>query len=72
MTTITAAVMHGHTIPDRCLHHTKADGSWWAKDAGGIELARVCDRCEAAKLASYRREVLTDSNYSHEEPIDSD
>ena len=50
----------------------EGDGSWWEYDARGIELARVCDRCKAEKLAPYRREVLTDANYSHEEPIDDD
>lgn len=44
--------------------------SWWAKDARGIELARVCDQCEERKLAGYRPEVLTDSNYEADEDIE--
>jgi hypothetical protein len=43
--------------------HTKTDGSWWEYDARGIPLCRVCDVCRKAKLAGYRREVLTNSNY---------
>jgi hypothetical protein len=51
--------------------HTKNDGSWWAKDAQGIELCRVCDECEEAKLSRYRPEIL--SGYSQadvNEPIE--
>ncbi len=33
--------------------------SWWAYDAQGIELARVCADCEARVLAQYRPEILT-------------
>lgn len=44
--------------------------SWWENDARGIPLARVCDRCKEAKLAGYRPEVLTDSNYWADEPIE--
>jgi hypothetical protein len=45
-------------------------GSWWAKDARGIELARVCEKCERGKLARYRPEVLTDSQYEADERIE--
>lgn len=55
-----------------CSAHTKHDGSWWEKDARGIPLARVCQKCKAKKLAKYRPEVLTDSNYGADEPIDSE
>lgn len=55
-----------------CNMHTKGDGSWWEHDARGIALARVCEKCKKAKLAGYRREVLTDPNYEAEEPIDGD
>lgn len=55
-----------------CNMHTKGDGSWWEHDARGIPLARVCEKCKKAKLAGYRREVLTDPNYEAEEPIDGD
>jgi hypothetical protein len=40
-------------ISKACKAHTKHDGSWWIKDAAGIPLCRVCDRCEATKRATY-------------------
>lgn len=36
--------------------------SWWARDAQGIELCRVCDDCEREKLARYRPEILSGYN----------
>lgn len=51
--------------------HTKEE-SWWEHDARGIPLARVCEKCRKAKLAKYRPDVLTDSNYWAYEPIESD
>jgi len=47
---------------DPCGSHVKDDGSWWAKDAQGIPLNRVCDKCEKHKLAKYRPEILTGYN----------
>lgn len=44
--------------------------SWWARDARGIEIARVCSACIKVKLAPYRPEVLTDPNYEADEPIE--
>lgn len=44
--------------------------SWWEYDARGIELCKVCDLCVKAKLAAYRPDVLTDSNYEADEPIE--
>lgn len=44
--------------------------SWWAVDARGIPLARVCPKCRDVRLAKYRPEVLTDSNYDACEPIE--
>lgn len=45
--------------------------SWWARDAQGIELCRVCDRCEHAKLSRYRPEILRGYNQSDvDEPIE--
>jgi hypothetical protein len=52
-------------------NHTRQD-SWWAYDARGIPLARVCDKCEDAVLAKYRPEVLTDGNYQADEDIEPD
>ena len=45
--------------------------SWWAKDAQGIELARVCDVCEEEKLSRFRPEILTGYDQSDvDEPIE--
>lgn len=41
-------------------------------DARGIFLCYTCDKCAEERLSMYRPEVLTDPNYSHEEPIDED
>lgn len=47
--------------------------SWWAKDGRGVELCRVCDRCEAEKLARYRPEILQHYNeLDVDESIDED
>ena len=48
--------------------HSRED-SWEEFDARGIYLCRVCDNCRAEKLAGFRPEVLSDSNYEHDEPI---
>lgn len=54
-------------------NHTKGDGSWWAKDARGIELCRVCDLCEEDKLSRYRPEILTGYTQADvDEPIEPD
>lgn len=55
-----------------CQRHTKLDGSWWENDARGIPLARVCGKCRKEKLSKYRPEVLKDSNYSADEPIEGE
>jgi len=44
--------------------------SWWENDARGIPLCRVCEKCEKEKLARYRPDVLSDSNYWADEPIE--
>ena len=31
--------------------------SWWARDAQGIELCRVCDDCKAQKLSRLRMDI---------------
>jgi hypothetical protein len=41
-----------------------------ANDARGIPLARVCPKCRAEKLSHYRPDVLTNSNYEADEPIE--
>lgn len=42
----------------------------WVFDARGIALARTCARCHAEKMSRFRPEVLTDSNYTADEPIE--
>jgi hypothetical protein len=39
-------------------------------DARGIFLTYACDKCRKRKLSGYRADVLADSNYWHDEPID--
>lgn len=51
--------------------HSKGDGSWWLKDARGIECGRVCDRCERWKMSGYRAEIFSDSLYQAEEAIEA-
>ena len=46
--------------------------SWWENDARGIPLCRVCDKCKKEKLAGYRPEVLTESNYDADEQIEDE
>lgn len=46
--------------------------SWWAKDARGIELARICVDCQERKMARYRPEVLTNPSYHADEPIEAE
>lgn len=63
------------TPRDRLIRHphTKGDGSWWERDARGIELCRVCDECKEAKLSCYRPEILTGYNQNDvNEPIEAD
>jgi hypothetical protein len=55
------------------LHTCERNASWWAYDAKGIPLCRVCDECREAKLSRYRPEILT--GYSQEdvnEPLDEE
>ena len=47
--------------------------SWWAKDAQGIPLCRVCSNCVDEKLQQFRPEIL--SGYTQadvDEPIEPD
>jgi hypothetical protein len=46
--------------------------SWWESDARGIPLGRVCLDCLDKKLSKYRPEVLTNSNYYADEPIEEE
>ena len=47
-----------------------SDYTWWESDARGIPLCKVCDHCVEEKLKGYRPDVLTDSNYWADEPIE--
>lgn len=38
-------------------------------DARGIFLCYTCEKCEDTKLSQYRKDVLTDPNYWHDEDI---
>lgn len=44
--------------------------SFWNNDARGIPLCRTCDACHETKMAKYRPEVLTNSNYDADEQIE--
>ena len=46
--------------------------SWEATDARGLFLARVCSECREERLSAFRPDVLTDSNYECDEPIEED
>jgi hypothetical protein len=41
-------------------------------DARGIELCFTCPDCHQRKMAVYRKDVLTDPAYWHDEPIDEE
>lgn len=45
---------------------------YWENDARGIPLAKVCDKCKKEKLSKFRQDVLTNSNYECDEPIEED
>lgn len=46
--------------------------SFWANDARGIPLKRVCPKCRDEKLKGYRQDVLDNPNYEADEPIEPD
>ena len=46
--------------------------SWWENDARGIPLDRVCEDCREQKLSKFRPEVLANSNYWVDEPIEEE
>lgn len=52
-------------------HRCNRSESWWAKDAQGIGLCRVCPVCERVKLSRYRPEILASYNQADvDEPIE--
>jgi len=44
--------------------------SSWNDDARGIPLCRTCVDCHDKRMAGYRPEVLTNSNYQCDEAIE--
>jgi hypothetical protein len=44
----------------------------WSYDARGIALCKTCDKCHVKKMKRYRPDILTDSNYWADEPIEGD
>jgi len=52
----------------QCKHNRS--NSWWMYDAKGIEVGRVCSKCEARVKVRYRPEVTTDANYDHCEELE--
>ena len=55
-----------------CSGHSKGDGSWWLKDARGIEVGRVCDSCEDVVKSKFRPEIFEDANYGTTEDIEEE
>ena len=45
---------------------------WPIEDARGIFLTFVCEECKEEKLSHFRKDVLTDPDYWHDEPIDDE
>lgn len=43
---------------------------YWQSDARGIPLTRTCDKCHDEKMNRYRPDVLTNSQYECDEPIE--
>ena len=57
--------------PREC-DHTRGE-SWPEYDGQGIYLCRVCGKCQAARLAQYRPEILTHYTQADvDEPIEPD
>jgi hypothetical protein len=44
----------------------------WAYDARYIALCRTCEDCHKEKMSHYRKEVLTNPNYTADEPIEAE
>lgn len=60
---------------DNCNHIDEGGDNmgYWAYDAQGIPLCKVCDRCKKAKLFRYRPEILSGYDQNDvDEPIEPD
>ena len=58
----------------RCLGNiVSKEPSWWAYDAQGIPLCRVCSDCEQEKLSRYMPKIISGYNQNDvDEPIDGE
>ena len=56
---------------DYVREHRHGKYTWWEYDSHGIPLAKVCEKCEKAKLSTFRREILTGYTQADmDEPIE--
>ncbi len=54
------------------MHICNRNDRWEEYDARGIFLCFVCEICHESKMSKYRPDVLTDSNYQVDEPIEEE
>jgi hypothetical protein len=60
-------------MKETCKQHRPGDGSWWANDARGIPLCRICEDCKREKLSTYRPEILSGYDQKDiDEPIEEE
>ena len=60
-------------MTDKCsMGHHQGDSTYTINDARGIFLGIVCEECEDQVKSKFRPDVLTDSNYWSDEPIEPD
>jgi hypothetical protein len=53
--------------------HECSGHTWWEYDAQGIELCKVCDKCQTAKLKEYAPNILRGYTQADvDEPIEPD
>jgi len=62
---------HGWRLEDiadlRYCQHEDEEYSWWEYDKNGIELAKVCVKCQGAKMSQYNPEYIPDCDIEPEE-----
>ena len=60
-------------MTDKCkIGRHREDYTYTIFDARGIPLGIVCNKCEAEVKSKFRPDVLTNSNYWSDEPIEPD
>ena len=64
--------MSWQLIPDKPCPCGASNQSLEVFDARGIYIGRFCTSCKEDSLRQFRSEVLTNSNYDHDEPIEED